>query len=195
MKTTIKKSLVVVVFMLGTLINYANENVTSDNILDAKRVKVEFNAVKKGQTLTIKNNLGTTVYNQEIKTSGNYSRTFNLTALENGNYTAELDKDFEVIVKPFIVENGSVTFLEEKEGKVFKPLIRIEKELILISKIEFDNKPLKVTIYHENEILLSEKVEGENTLNRIYSLSKSPRGNYIIIINTNNSNYSKSFRI
>jgi len=192
MKTTIKKSLVVV-FMLGTLINYANEHLTSDNILDAKRVKVEFNAVKKGQTLTIKNNVGTTVYNQEIKTSGNYSRTFNLTALENGNYTAELDKDFEVIVKPFIVENGSVTFLEEE--KVFKPIIKIEKELILISKIESDNKPLKVTIYHENEIIFSEKVEGENTLKRIYSLSKSPRGNYIIIINTNNSTSSKNFRI
>ena len=192
MKTTIKKSLVVV-FMLGTLINYANEHLTSDNILDAKRVKVEFNAVKKGQTLTIKNNVRTTVYNQEIKTSGNYSRTFNLTALENGNYTAELDKDFEVIVKPFIVENGSVTFLEEE--KVFKPIIKIEKELILISKIESDNKPLKVTIYHENEIIFSEKVEGENTLKRIYSLSKSPRGNYIIIINTNNSTSSKNFRI
>ena len=194
MKTTIKKSLVVV-FMLGTLINYASEHLTPDNILDAKRVKVEFNTVKKGQTLTIKDNKGTEIFNQQIKASGNYSRIFNLIALENGNYTAELDKDFEVIVKPFIVDNGLVTFLEERKEKVFKPVIRIEKDLILISKIEFNNKPLHVTIYYEDEIVLTEKVTGGNILSRIYSFSESKKGAYQVIINTNNTTYSKGFRI
>ncbi len=194
MKTTMKKILLVVL-MLGTLISYANDNITSDNTLNAKRVKVEFRAVKKGQTLTIKDDKGTTLYNQVVTTSGNYSRLFDLTALENGSYTAELDKDFEVIIKPFIVDNGLVTFLGEKKEKIFKPVIVNKNDLVLISKIEFNNKPLNVTIYHENEIILTEKVKGGIYLNRAYSLAESPRGNYKVIIATNNRTYSKDIRI
>ncbi len=191
MKTT--KKILLVVLMLGTLIGYANDNNTADVILNAKKVKVEFRAVKKGHTFTIKDSRGTRLYKQTVTSSGNFSKLFDLTALENGSYTAELDKDFEVIIKPFIVDNGLVTFLGNKKEKIFKPVIVNKKDLVLISKIEFNNKPLNVTIYHENEMIYNEKVSGDNYLNRVYSLAKSPRGSYKIIINSDNRTYTKDF--
>ncbi len=194
MKTKMKK-IIVVALMFGTLIGYANEH-TNDNELNAKKtVKVEFSNVKKGQTLAIKNGEGVTVYNNEIKNSGSYSKTFDFSALEDGIYTAELNKDFEIVMKQFYVKNGLVTFLNNKNEKIFKPVIRAEGNLLYVSKIAFNNKPLKVVIYYNSEPILSETIKGGEILKRVYKLSENEIGNYKVSISTDDRSYVKDFTI
>ena len=189
------KKITLVALMLGTLIGYANEDKnTADN--KAKRtVKVEFKNVKKGQTLTIKDNQGTAFYNSEIKNAGNYSRTFDFSALEDGIYSAELNKDFEIHIKEFYVKNGLVTFLNNNNEKVFKPVIRTKDNLLYISKLDFNQEPLKVTIYYNDNVILSETVEGKEHLKRVYKLSENEVGNYKVIINTEDRSFVKDFTI
>ena len=194
MKTTIKKTLLVAL-MFGTLIGYAKEKTKLANSASGKRVKVEFKAVKKGQALTIKNENGVTIYKQRIQNSGTYSKIFNLRNLEDGLYTTELEKDFEIIVKKIEVKNGIVTFLNEESEKVFKPVIRTEGDLVLISKIAFNKQPLKVILYYKDNMILSETVKGKELLNRVYKLSETEKGNYKIVINTDNRMYIKDFTI
>ncbi|MGJ8743496.1 DUF3244 domain-containing protein [Polaribacter sp.] len=193
MKNTIKKILVVA-FMFGTLISYANLNSTSYE--DAKRVRVEFKSVKKGQTLTIKNKDGITIYNQLIINSGKYSRMFNLNALKNGSYTAELNKDFEITVKPFLIKKGTISFIPSKEYTIFKPVIRTEKNSVLISKINFDRKPVKVILYYNDELIYSKTItENKDILNKVYRLSNTEKGDYKVIVYCNNKEYTKEFKI
>jgi hypothetical protein len=194
MKITIKKSLLVAL-MFGTLICYANDKNVAIINLDAERVMIEFKSVKKGQILAIKDVDGITIYNQEIKNSGDYSKLFNLTALKNGKYTAELDKDFEVLIKTFKVEDNFVSFLTKENKKVYKPVIRNKENLILISKINFENEPLKVFLYYKEEVIFSKIVTGKQILNRIYKLSESEKGDYKVIIYSNNRIYFKEFTI
>jgi len=195
MRTAIKKNLLVAL-MFGTLLGYANETTNPINFVGGKKVKVEFKDVKKGQTLTIKDENGVTIYKQTIQSSGVYSKIFDLTALKNGVYTTELEKDFEIVLKKLEVKNGSVKFLENENTKVFKPVIRKEDDLVLISKIAFNNQPVKVTLYYENDIVLSETLNGKDDLiKRVYKLSKSYRGDYKVIINTDNRSYTKNFDI
>tara|TARA_R110002049_G_scaffold73774_2_gene190498 strand:+ start:802 stop:1380 length:579 start_codon:yes stop_codon:yes gene_type:complete len=192
MKTTIKNYLLVVVLMLGTLVNYANNN--SIDIIEGKKVRLEFELVKKGHTLSIKNENGTILYSQVIKESGNYSRMFDLSELKRGNYTTELEKDFEIIIKSFSVLDGKISFNGEKT--IFKPVIRIENNKVLFSKIVFDKEPLKVEIYYENEIILLETItESETVLNRIYIVSKEKKGDYKVVINSNKRSYSQDFSL
>ncbi|QVY64827.1 hypothetical protein [Polaribacter sp. Q13] len=189
------KKIILVALMFGTLITNANDK-DNTNSKEAKRtVKVEFNNVKKGQTLTIKNANGLTVYNNDIQNSGDYSRTFDFSALENGIYSAELNKDFEIIIKQFYVENGLVTFLNNKNEKIFKPVIRTENNLLYVSKIAFNKEPLKVVIYFNNEVVLSNTIQGENILKRIYKLSEKKSGNYKVVINSDDRTYVKEFTI
>ena len=194
MKTTIKKTLLVAL-MFGTLIGYAKEKTKLANTASGKRVKVEFKAVKKGHALTIKNENGVTIYKQRIQNSGTYSKIFNLRNLEDGLYTTELEKDFEIIVKKIEVKNGNVTFLNNETEKVFKPVIRTKGELVLISKIAFNKQPLKVILYYNDHVILSETIEGKELLNRVYKLSETEKGNYKIVINTDNRMYIKDFTI
>ena len=189
------KKIILVALMFGTLITNANEK-DNTNYKEAKKtVKVEFNNVKKGQTLTIKNSNGLTVYNNEIQNSGDYSKTFDFSALENGIYSAELNKDFEIVIKQFYVENGLVTFLNNKDEKIFKPIIRTEGELLLISKINFNNEPLKVTLYYNDEAVLSETISGDKLLKRVYKLSEKEVGAYKVVISSDQRTYTKEFKI
>ncbi|WP_340832793.1 hypothetical protein [Polaribacter sejongensis] len=189
------KKIILVALMFGTLITNANEK-DNTNYKDAKKtVKVEFNNVKKGQTLTIKNSNGLTVYNNEIQNSGDYSKTFDFSALENGIYSAELNKDFEIVIKQFYVENGLVTFLNNKDEKIFKPIIRTEGDLLLVSKINFNNEPLKVTLYYNDEVVLSETISGDKLLKRVYKLSEKEVGAYKVVVSSDERTYSKEFNI
>ncbi|QXP63355.1 hypothetical protein [Polaribacter sp. HaHaR_3_91] len=189
------KKIILVALMFGTLITNANEKDNSNYKEAKKTVKVEFNNVKKGQTLTIKNSNGLTVYNNEIQNSGDYSKTFDFSALENGIYSAELNKDFEIVIKQFNLENGLVTFLNNKDEKIFKPIIRTEGELLLISKINFNNEPLKVTLYYNNEAVLSETISGDKLLQRVYKLSEKEVGAYKVVVSSDERTYTKDFTI
>lgn len=194
MKTTIKRN-VLVALMFGTLIGYAKENTEPTKAVGSKKVKVEFNDVKKGHTLTIKDEKGVQIYNREIESTGTFSKIFDLSALENGNYIAELNKDFEIIFKTFNVKNGIVTFLTEKNQKVFKPVVRKKGDLILISKIAFDKQPLKVVLYYKDEEIVRETIKGEDYLKRVYKLSNSKKGDYKLVIHSNERMYIKDFTI
>ncbi|WP_158840510.1 hypothetical protein [Polaribacter sp. L3A8] len=192
---TIIKTILLVTLMFGTLIGYANENTKSTNAVAVKRVKVEYKAVKIGHALTIKNENGITLYKQVIKNSGTYSKTFDLTNLEDGIYTTELEKDFEIVVKKLEVKDGFVTFLKEKNKKIFKPVIRAEGDLVLISKIDFNKQPIKVVLYHDNNLIHSEKIEGKEILNRVYNVSKREKGTYKVVVYADNRMYVKDLTI
>ena len=193
MKTTIKKYLVAVTFLLS-LVSYATEKNISSTI-EGRKVKVEFTAVKKGQVLSIKNANSIVMYSDIIEMAGNYARTFDLTGLENGKYTTELEKDFETIIKPFLIENGLVTFLPEENKTIFKPVIRIQDNLLLISKISLENQPIKITLYYKGDVIYTETAKDIKVLNRAFRLLKNKKGNYTATINANGKKYSKNFKI
>ena len=193
MKTTIKKYLVAVTFLLS-LVSYATEKNISTTI-DGKKVKVEFTAVKKGQVLSIKNANNIVMYSDVIEMAGNYARTFDLTNLENGKYTAELEKDFETIIKPFLVENGLVTFTPEENKTIFKPVIRTQDNLLLISKISLEDQPVKITLYYKGDVIYTETSKDTKVLNRALRLLKNKKGNYTVAISADNKNYRKNFKI
>ena len=188
------KKITLVALMLGTLIGYANEDKKDTDNRARKTIKVEFNNVKEGQTLTIKDEQGNAVYNNEIKNAGNFSRIFNISVLEDGIYTAELNKDFEIIVKTFYVKNGLVTFLKNEDEKIFKPVIRTKDNLLFISRLAFENNALDVVIYYNDEVILSETTVGKK-LDRTYKLSKKRTGTYKIVVNSNNRSYTKKFTL
>ena len=193
MKTIINKYLVTFTILVS-LANYATENNISTPI-DGKKVKVEFIAVKKGQVLSIKNANSIIMYSDVIEMAGNYARTFDLTGLENGKYRIELEKNFETIIKPFLVENRLVTFLPEENKTIFKPVIRTQDNLLLISKISLENQPVKITLYYKDEVIYTETAKDAKILNRALRLLKNKKGNYTVAISADNKNYSKSFKI
>lgn len=191
---TIKTRVLVVVFMLGTLVNYANNKEVS-NVLNAKKVKVVFEGAKKGQQLTIKDNNGIILHSENVISSGNLIKTFDFSNLKNGNYFLELEKDFEIIIKSIKIKGNNVIFSEDSKKTIFKPLVRSIENKLMVSSIILDEEPLEVTIYYNNTIIYSEIANGDTILNRIYRLDDNKKGDYKVIITKNDRNFINDFKI
>ncbi|KGL59214.1 hypothetical protein ATE90_0061 [Polaribacter sp. Hel1_33_96] len=194
MMKTIKTKVLVVVFLLGTFVNFANRADVS-NVLNTKNIKLVFNEVKKGHLLTIKDKDGTIIRSETVSKPGLLAKVFDLSSLSDGTYTIELNKDFEIIVKTLEVKNRTVIFNENSKIVIFKPVIRNEENILMISKIAFDKKPSKISLYYNDEIIYSETIKSEMILNRAYKLDKDEKGDYKVVIYNNKRSYVHNFKI
>jgi hypothetical protein len=192
---TIKRRVLVVVFMLGTLFNYANNEKEFNKTIDAKKVKVVFKDVKKGQLLSVKDKNGFQLHSETVSSQGELIKFFDLSTLNNGVYTIELNKEFKVVIKSLLVKNNNVSFIKDSEKIIFKPVIRNKENLVLISKVNFDKKPVKITLFYNDEVIYSETLKGELMLKRVYRLDKELRGNYTVIVYCDDESYSNEFKI
>lgn len=193
MKTTIRKT-VLVAFLLGTLISYANDNVNSTKGVKGEGIKTALVAVKKGEVFRIKNEQGVLLYINAIQNTKGLEKVFDLAVLEDGVYTAELEKANELEVKTFEVKKHLVTLLSKE--KVYKPVVRTKGDLLLISKLNFGKTPLDVKIYYNGDEIFSESVaNNEVILKRIYKLSANERGDYSIEFKANNRVFKEEFSI
>ena len=103
MMKTIQTKVLIVVFMLGSFVNYANNDLDFNKIINAKKVKVAFKNVKKGHQLTLKNEKGVKLHSETVSITGLLTKVFDLSSLKNGIYTIELNKDYEIIVKTLLL--------------------------------------------------------------------------------------------
>ena len=122
-------------------------------------LNVTFENVKKGSLLLIKDHYGMILFKELIENSGEYSKGFDLTALPDGNYYFELDKEVEIKIIPFVVLSNVVTFDKTKESTINKPFVTFKEGRLLVSKLALENQPLEIKIYDERLYLIySEKL-------------------------------------
>lgn len=192
MKTSIRKS-VLVALMLGTFSSYATGTTLKENHDNDEKVAAI--NVKKGERLSIKNSKGKVVFQKQMENNTNFSKEFDFTSLKNGYYTLERNKDFLIEITPFTIVSGDITFHEKAEKTIFKPVVRTKNYSILLSKIDFDNTPLQVIIYFENEVILKDVVKGEQLLSRVYTLRKDIKGDYKVVMKANDRTYTNEFSL
>jgi len=195
MKKLIKRSFVIVV-MLATMLSNANEvsSLTKEKI--KKVTNITFENVKQGSTLTIKDVNGLILFKELIEKSGEYTKGFDLTALPDGSYFFELEKEMQVKIMPFKVADNEVVFDKNEEYIINKPIVFTKDKLVYISKLTLNKEPLKVDIYFENDdLVFSEVLEGELNLDRIYDFSTSKKGGYKVVLRSEGRSFIKNIKI
>lgn len=182
MKGLVKTSLVIVV-MFTTMLSFANEFTILTKEKTKEITNVTFENVKRGSLLVIKDHYGMILFKELIENTGDYSKGFDLTALPDGNYYFELDKEVEIKIRPFMVSSNVVTFDKSKEYTINKPFVTPRGNRILVSKLALTNQPLDIKIYDENHhLIFSDKLENGQILERIYNMSKVTKGKYKFIL-------------
>lgn len=186
----IKTSIVLAAILFGT-VSFANDGTISPDNTSGKVVKVELENMKRGTLLTIKDRKGIILFKEKIKTTGSYSKGFDLSSLPVAEYYLELNKKDEIIVSPFKIEADTVAFLEDREYNISKPIVRLKNDYVYISKVSKEKQAMKIEVYFEgNELVYSEKMKSANIQKRTYDFSSSIKGQYIIVINTEGRTFS-----
>lgn len=151
---------------------------------------------EKENQITIKNQSGEILYQNAIDSNTDIVNAYNYKALEDGLYSFEITKDYEIKTKKFVVANHEVTFLENTLKKSFKPVFRQEDERVFISHLALNpEKELKIKIYFEDELIRKETLRGAKILNRVYRIKENISGTYTVVMTTNNRIYKESFKI
>jgi hypothetical protein len=193
MKNVIKhsKKILLAVTMLTVLVGNAKDKFST---LEKGLIKTSLTIknVKKGNLLSIKDQNGVVLYKELIEESGIYRKGFDLTALPDGDYFFQVDKDIEVKTIPFTVKANKVVFKKHEEVTVFKPFVTEKEGVVYISKLAPDYASLKIEIYGnfngDYELLHSDKFENLQTIQKAYKLEE---GNYKIVLNSDNNEYTR----
>lgn len=194
----LRKKLLMIVMVMTSFLSFGNTESGFENsitILNKTQLKVMFKDVKKGQVLTIRSENGRKLYSETITKNGNLVKVLDLSYLEKGNYKIELDQDYQIIVNEVKVADDKVTFTENNGKVIFKPVIRTENELLMISKIAFDEKPLQIAIFFKDEVIFSETLKSDSIIEKTYRLQKNIEGPYKVVLYNNNRSYTHNFKI
>jgi len=143
----------------------------------------------------IKNNTGKIIYEKPGNIYSSKIEDIDFSHFKNGYYTLEINKDFQIEIKPFTIISGEVIFHKKGEKTIFKPVIRAEKNKIFISKLNFIETSIHISIYYENEIIFTDNVKGDSIIEKIYSLQKEKKGSYKVITIVNDRKYTKEFSL
>jgi hypothetical protein len=190
-----KKQIITIALVISSLVSFSNTEIKNNFTNKTKKVKIEFKNVKKGHSLTIKDKNGLELYSETISKNGNLSKILDVTSLDEGDYVVEMDKDYEIVIKKFQVSPNQVILVSDEEKIIFKPVIRNQENMVMVSKIEFEAEPTQIAIYFENEVIFSETVKATTILNRIYRLDLEKKGAYTVVVYNQDRKYSNSFKI
>lgn len=189
------KKITLLLLMLTSTLSFAKENKVLKIKTSAKLAVLEFQNVREGQELLVKDENGLIMYSETIQESGDLSKVFDLKKLKDGFYSIELDKDFEIVIQPFEIKNNTIQFDNNFERKIFKPLVNVDYNTLKVSKLSLDNSPVQIEIYFGDELIHSESIQNEKIINRIYKLSKKTKGEYHTVVKSNDRRYVEYFKI
>lgn len=187
------KTILLVVMLLTTVTNYASEKVIDAPVKGITILR--FSNVKKGHQYKIIDAKGTVLFSEKIERNGSFAKRFDFTALNDGAYSLELEKDFEIIVTPFIIQANNVVFLEKNETVIFKPVVRTENNQLLISHMSLEEQPLKIELYYNGERIFKDQLTGHKILNKIYRLSAQEKGSYYLSMSSGGRFFVKNFEL
>jgi hypothetical protein len=195
MKNSIKTSLVLAA-LLSSTVGFSNDTIITENKITNPVTNMSFDYVKKGAKLYIKDANGYVLYTYPIKSTGSWSKSFDLTNLPDGEYYFELDKNAEIVITPFKVDSNLAEVQKDKEVKIAKPQFIVKDNHVYLSKMSMDKKITKIDVYYEgSELAYSEKLKDTKNLNRVYDFSKSLKGDYIIQVNSEGKTFSERVNV
>ena len=195
MKQLLKLTLVLVI-SLTIMVNYSYSNSLMVK-QDTNRVtKVDFNNVKGGTSILIKDRDDKVLYSEQIHKTGEYSKNFDLSTLPNARYYFEINKESEIEIIPFSINNGIPEFISKEEYVIAKPEVVVKDNFVYISKKLMGNQTLKIDVYYEGwDLAYHEKFKDAYSLSRVYDFSNSEKGNYTIVIKSEGRIFKNNIKL
>lgn len=159
-----------------------------DKYSEAKKTTLALNEVKKGDKISIKNKNGKTFLKETITSSNIKNKEFDLNFLADGNYFFEIERELKINIIPFMLSfDKGIIYLKQQETVLYKPHIKVENEMVILTQISQNGAPISIDIYDENnELLYNDTTKDELDIQRAFKLKK---GNFKFVITSNNNEY------
>jgi C4-type Zn-finger protein len=187
-----KTRLILVVALIATLFSQTAQANTNERNFDLggttvklssaqKAIVVNLGNVQKEEiTIAIEDYFGNTLVTESVKNNANFVKKYNVSKLENGQYSITITKKTLRTVQPFTVTNEGVTMSEVEKKEKFIPVLVQNGSKLDVNVLlgNYNNITVKI-LDNEGHSSLEDKNYVVLTLHKRYDLSKLPAGTYI----------------
>jgi Secretion system C-terminal sorting domain len=158
--------------MDGTTVKIAS---TSKNII------VNLGDVQKEEiTIAIMDNDQNTLISETVKDVKNFTKKYNVSRLDDGNYKMIITKKTIRTVQPFSILHGDVTMSTEDKKEKFLPTISFANDRLDVNVLLSNYSNIIVKLYdNEGREVMNDKQMAEFKLNKRYNLSNLLSGVYV----------------
>ena len=126
-------------------------------------------------------------------------RYYNLKEVATGTYYLEIETDVKVEKYIISVDSDAATIREDAEKVLYKPILVLKNEHIMITKCNLSKSDLKIKLYDKNDnCLYSEVVDASTdnlTIGRKLNISELEEGRYTFFLTTEERTYTKSVNL
>jgi Secretion system C-terminal sorting domain len=158
--------------MDGTTVKIAS---TSKNII------VNLGDVQKEEiTIAIMDEDQNTLISERVKDVKNFTKKYNVSRLDDGNYKMIITKKTIRTVQPFTLLHGDVTMSTEDKKEKFLPTISFSNDKLDVNILLSNYSNIIVKLYdNEGREVMNDKQMAEFKLNKRYNLSNLLSGVYV----------------
>lgn len=131
-------------------------------------------------------------YSKFIGNTDDYSKMFDFSKLEDGNYVIIVDAAGDLIRKPLSIRNSEVIL--KKAKSVTQPVFRMKDNTLLVFHNNQERDEYLISFYGNEGKFFTDEIEDMNIAKR-YDLSQLPTGSYSVSVQDSDDFYTYRFQI
>jgi hypothetical protein len=187
-----KSPFILVVALIATLFSQTAFSNTNERNFDLGGTTVKISSVEKSVfvnlgsvqkeeiTITIEDSYGNILTTETIQNHPNFAKKYNVSKLDNGQYSITITKKTLRTVQPFTVSKEGVTMLDVEKKEKFIPYVVQNGNKLDVNVLlgNFNNITVKI-VDNEGRSMLEDKNYVILTLHKRFDLTKLPAGAYV----------------
>lgn len=141
--------------------------------------------------INVKAKNGSTVYyKQSNKKITDYSKIFDFSALEDGNYEISMKVNDTKIKRDIEIANNKINVGAARIS--YDPYVILKDDILKVSCLNFEKENLALQIYDNDGLVYNTNIGSEFAINKGFNLSNLSSGNYQVIVSGDAESYSYS---
>ncbi|MFA5328531.1 MAG: hypothetical protein WC384_12130 [Prolixibacteraceae bacterium] len=184
------------VTMLLAFVAFANTLMAAGNLkvnilpLTSEKAVVAISAADAANfKISIENDKGEKVYYKETDAdSKDYRKVFDFSNLEKGDYKLSVSMNGLTTERLFKIDNENIAV--GKENSLIEPYFAFKDGVLKMSYLNFPEENISLNFYTNDDLVYSKELGNKFNVTEGYDLSKLEKGNYIVVLSTNNKSYT-----
>jgi len=135
------------------------------------------------------------LFDQKFKGTAGLTKTYDLNALPEGNYTLKVESGTTVAEYAVKIAYDKAQILTSKITEVIKPKITKVKDLITLDYQVKDNMPIEVAVFNErNDELYSQIFKDKSKLIKKFNIGKADGDSLTFVVKHNNESFTNTIQ-
>lgn len=138
------------------------------------------------------------LFSSKIDPTKLFEKKFNLSSLEVGKYTLQVEDELKTTLQPVAINYDGIDINYDSRQVVYKPQLKYNevKEQLFVNWLINENANFQLDIYDNDlNLLYSHTIKDVFNINKVYTLSQLPRGNYLLKVRGANQVYAKNIEV